>query len=85
VRLLYEIRHQYQVAQEPVLGSHVMDITELRATTLGSLPAYIYSFQWPEKERAVILIEWESSTYRIIYDPGSPLNEQIIATIEFVV
>lgn len=60
-------------------------ITDLTDFHLGELRAYQYSFRWDDKQRVVILTEQDQVTYRIIYDPDSPINEQILSTIELVV
>ena len=36
------------------------------------------------KERVVTLVQRDRATYRIIYDPNSPINVQVLSTIEFV-
>ena len=59
-------------------------ITELKETSLASQLAYAYSFKWGNGERAVLLIHKDRATYRIIYDPHSPLNPQLLSTIEFI-
>ncbi len=59
-------------------------ITELQETSLASQPAYAYAFKWGNGERAVLLIHKDQATYRIIYDPHSPLNAQVLSTIRFI-
>ena len=59
-------------------------ITGLNETRLGLHPAYEYAFKWGQKERAVILVQKDHAMYRIIYDPYSPLNLQVLSTIEFM-
>jgi len=59
-------------------------ITGLNETRLVLQPAYEYAFKWRQKERAVILVQKDRAVYRIIYDPHSPLNLQVLATIEFI-
>ena len=61
-----------------------MAITELQETSLDLLPAYAYAFKWGHGERAVLLIYKDQATYRIIYDPHSPLNPQVLSTIRFI-
>jgi hypothetical protein len=58
--------------------------TELTATSLGRWPGWAYAFQWEQGERSVLLLPVLHDTYRIIYDPRSPLNMQVIATIALV-
>lgn len=40
-----------------------------------------YSFRWSDGERAVSLRRVGDETYRFIYDPRSPLNEEILLTV----
>jgi len=58
-------------------------ITELKKITWKSLPAYEYSFEWSRGTRSVILFERNGATYRILYDPRSPLNNQVLSTLEW--
>ena len=59
-------------------------ITELQETRLALQPAYEYAFAWGQGERAVLLIHKDQATYRVIYDPHSPLNSQVLSTIEVI-
>jgi hypothetical protein len=59
-------------------------ITGLIDQAVGVSPAHQYSFQWEDRKRAAILIPQEHCTYRIIYDPVSPINAQILSTVELV-
>ena len=59
-------------------------VTELNETTLLGWPAWTYGIQWPEAERAVLLLQLEADTYRVIYDPRSELNDQVVATLTIV-
>ena len=56
------------------------NIKDLEQITWKSLPAYEYSFKWSQGARSVILVERNGETYRILYDPRSPLNVQILST-----
>lgn len=60
-------------------------VTGLTATTLQGLPAWTYAFRWDEEgrpmERAALLLHVAGDTYRVIYDPRSKLNDEVIATI----
>ena len=57
-------------------------ITELTDQMLGVLSARQYSFRWDDKQRVAILIQENEVTYRIIYDPRSLINVQILSTLE---
>lgn len=61
-----------------------LEVTELRATSLAGLPAYAYLLHWPDRERKVILVEKGEVTYRILYDPQSALNEQLLSSVKFL-
>ena len=60
-------------------------VTELTTTSLHERPAQAYSFRWDEEgrpmERAVLMLPVAGDTYRVIYDPRSELNEQVLSTI----
>ena len=56
-------------------------VTELTETSLVGRPAWFYGFRWDEGERSVLSLEVASDTYRIIYDPRSELNAEVLATL----
>jgi hypothetical protein len=60
-------------------------VTPLTATSLHDRPAWTYAFHWDEQdgpmERTALLLQAGEDTYRVIYDPRSELNDQVIATI----
>jgi hypothetical protein len=56
-------------------------VTELTQTTLRGLPAWSYGFRWEDGERSVLLLQVDGDTYRVIHDPRSPLNSDVIATL----
>jgi hypothetical protein len=60
-------------------------ITALTETSLKGRPAWAYAFRWDDGERtierSVFLLQAARDTYRIIYDPRSQLNTQVIATL----
>jgi hypothetical protein len=63
-------------------------ITALTETSLQDRPAWTYAFRWDgeegPKERAALLLQVGDDTYRVIYDPRSALNDQVIATLRIV-
>ncbi len=59
-------------------------ITVLKEIRTASRRAHEYSFEWTEGIRSVILVEIAGTTYRILYDPRSPLNLQILSTLEWI-
>jgi hypothetical protein len=60
-------------------------ITALTQTSLRGRPAWTYGFGWNEgdraMERSVLLLRVGRDTFRIIYDPRSDLNTEVIATL----
>lgn len=59
-------------------------ITDLTDHRLGDLAAHQYSFRWDGKQRMAILIQHSSVTYRIFDDPVSPINVEILSTLELI-
>jgi predicted kinase len=60
-----------------------LSITDIQAIDWKSLPGYQYSFEWPQGRRSVMVFDRNGSTYRILYDPRSPLNLQVLSTVEW--
>ena len=56
-------------------------VTELTQTTLGGIPAWSYGIRWEHGERSVLLLQVDGDTYRVIHDPRSPLNADVVATL----
>ena len=61
-----------------------VNVSELKESRLGSLPAFAFSFSWREGERAVVFVPKGRMAYRILYDPRSPLNSQMLSTVELL-
>jgi hypothetical protein len=62
-------------------------ITPLTETTVRERPAWAYAFRGDVEgrsiERAALLLEIGGDTYRLIYDPRSALNAQVLTTVTF--
>ena len=58
-------------------------VSDLKEIRWMSQRAYEYSIKWREGARIVMLIEADDSTYRVLYDPNSPLNVQVLTTIQW--
>lgn len=60
-------------------------VSALTETRLRERPAWTYVFRWEEEgrsmERSVLLLPVAGETYRIIYDPRSPLNARVLGTL----
>jgi hypothetical protein len=61
-----------------------VSISELQNATLAALPVLECAFRWPQGERRVIFVQRGKALYRLLYNPRSPLNKQILATVEFL-
>ncbi|HEY3476556.1 MAG TPA: hypothetical protein VGK56_18210 [Anaerolineales bacterium] len=75
----YRRHREYLVSQFDTIV-----ISQLQATTVASVPAYAYSFEWDQGARRVLLVEQAPETYRIIYNPRFPVNLQILSTVEWL-
>jgi hypothetical protein len=58
-------------------------VSELKEIRWLSQSAYEYSLKWKQGTRTVRLIEADNVTYRILYDPYSPLNVQVLSTVQW--
>jgi hypothetical protein len=59
-------------------------IDELKTVAFGGLPAFEFNFKRGELERAVVLVPRQQALYRLLYNPQSSLNRQILGTVEFL-
>lgn len=62
----------------------LLAVTPLETAELAARPAYVYEFGWKEGTRVAFLVETGPVVYRILYNPALPLNERILATIEWL-
>ena len=72
-------RHKQNLEQRP----EEFVVTDLREIHWMSQRAYEYLVRWSQGSRIVRLIEDENVTYRLLYDPKSPLNTQILLTVQW--
>ena len=70
-------RHRPHLEQRFGAGS----LTPLKETTFGEDPAWTYGFRWEDSERSVLSLEVDGDTYRILWNPRSDLNSQVVATV----
>ena len=63
-------------------------VAELSTSRLGEWPAHASGMRWEDDgramERSVRLVELSGVTYRIIFDPRSPVNERVLETMTAV-
>lgn len=74
-------RHKTFLAKR--FTSDGFSISGLENATLNGLSVGQYAFKWNQAERVVILIHRDHTTYRVIYDPSSAINTQILSTLTF--
>jgi hypothetical protein len=60
-----------------------LQISEPQATTRLGLPATEFEFAWEDKARRAVLVDASGGTCRIVYNPKSALNEQVLETLVF--
>jgi len=60
-----------------------LEKSEIETLTFANYLAHRFSIRWPGKERVILFIEMDDSLYRIIHDPTSMINKQILESIEF--
>jgi hypothetical protein len=48
---------------------------------MGDRHAWTYGFRWERGERVVLLLQVDDDTYRVIHDPRSELNAEVVATL----
>ena len=72
-------KHRESLENRP--GGYV--VSDLKEIRWMSQPAFEYSIKWQEGARVVMLIEADNATYRILYDPNSPLNVQVLSTLQW--
>jgi hypothetical protein len=75
-------RHRAYLEQR--FAKESFTISELIDHSLAGTAVKQYAFQWDAKQRVAILIQQGPATYRIIYDPVSPINVQILSTVELI-
>jgi hypothetical protein len=60
-------------------------VTSLADSRLHEWPALAYGIRWTgdegSMERSVLLVQLDGETYRVIFDPRSEVNAQVIATM----
>ena len=60
-----------------------LEVGEMERVRFQSFPAHRFSIRWPGKERVILFIEKQDALYRIIHDPASHLNKEMLDSVEF--
>jgi hypothetical protein len=58
-------------------------VSDAVSVSFAGCDAQQFTVTFPDKERIFTLIEREGRVYRVIYDPRSPVNHEIIGTVTF--
>jgi len=91
--IYFEVGRYSNLSVKQVIADFLKDVTgrienlkisEVEELTYADSPARHLSIHWPGKERVILFIEKEDALYRIIHDPNSPINIQILDTLEFL-
>jgi hypothetical protein len=56
-------------------------VTPLTETEFRDRPAWAYGIRWPEHERSVLMFQLDEDTFRVIWNPRSDLNSEVVATL----
>ena len=56
--------------------------TALKEVVVAFMPAQSFTFSWHQGARQVLFFDVEPVTYRVIFDPRSNINHQILSTFE---
>ncbi len=61
-----------------------LEISGPETATVSGRTAQKYSIIWPEKSRWVYFVKNKGGTYRVILDPESLLNRDLLDTLKFI-
>ena len=56
-------------------------VTPLTETKFRNRPAWAYEISWPDHERSVRMVQLDDDTFRVIWNPRSALNAEILETL----
>jgi hypothetical protein len=76
-------QHYAEMAQYTRRRRDELAVSDLEPTRCAGRPARRFRLYRGRLEREVILIECGESLYRLLYDPRSPLNADILASVTF--
>jgi hypothetical protein len=61
-----------------------VEVGSLEGTTVAGRPGFTFTFRWAAGTRAVVFVPYNGILYRIVYNPQSPLNVQVLSTLFFL-
>jgi hypothetical protein len=89
----FELGRYEQLPRQAAIDAFIRDLSgrieglrssELVEVDWHGLPAARFSIDWPGKERVILFFEREAVLYRILYDPASQVNLEILASFEWM-
>ena len=90
--LYFEVGRYLELIPQEAYAQFTHDVAErikdvafsaLEPYTIAGRPGFIFSIHWLHHQRIILLIPAADALYRIIYDPASPLNEEVLETVRF--
>jgi hypothetical protein len=72
---------RHRAGLEAQLAGQGLTVSDLTPAPVAGRAGHAYQFQWGERERAARLLVVGGGLYRIIYNPRSALNDQILSTM----
>lgn len=67
------------------LTAQYPDVTldPVRGMVLAGKNGRLLTARWPTRERTIIFVPHDGAVYRLIFNPASPINHQILNTVTF--
>lgn len=90
--IYFEVGRYINLPVKQALADFLADVTgrieglkmsEVEETRYANSPALSFSIRWPGRQRIILFIEKDAALYRIIHNPSSVLNKQILESVEF--
>lgn len=61
-----------------------VEIGRLEGAMVAGRPGFTFTFRWTAATRTALFVPSNGILYRIVYNPQSPLNEQVLSTLSFI-
>lgn len=71
----------HRAGLEVQLAGQGLAVSALAPATVAGQAGYAYAFGWGRRERSARLVAVGDGLYRIVYNPRSAVNEQILNTL----
>jgi len=88
----FEVGRFFDLSPQQAVDQFIRDVTSriehleidpVQEFTFADAPTRRLSIRWPGKQRIILFIDKSDELYRIIYDPNSSINAQILDTFQF--